>query len=108
MREFDNLVAQLDKNLESRMNSFENDMETAASTEHMGNRSKNNRMTLGGGSQRVGGQMAPIIPQNVAGFAQTMNSFSRESRAMPYEHNSNDRLGKRYIAESQKIVQLTP
>ena len=89
------------------MNSFENE-ETVASTEHMGNRSKNNRMTLGGGSQRVGGQQmaAPIIPQNAAGFAQTMNSFSRESRAMPYEHNSNDRLGKRYIAESQKLVHI--
>lgn len=92
------------------MNSFDNDMETAASTELIGTRSKNNRMTMGGGSQRIAGQQmaAPIISQYTPGLAQTMNSFSRESAAMPYEHNSNDRLGKRYIAESQKIVHLTP
>lgn len=46
--EFDKLVDQLEKNMEVRMNSFENDNETAAST--IGTGSKKLRMTMGGGS----------------------------------------------------------
>lgn len=93
-REFDKLVDQLEKNMEVRMNSFENDNETAAST--VGTRSKKMRMTMGG-STVIG---TPAHSQNGAGsLAHTMN-LSLESTAMPYDNNSNDRLGKRYIAES--------
>ena len=52
---FDKLVDQLEKNLEVRMNSFDNEM-TAAETENetlastVGTRSKKMRMTMGGGS----------------------------------------------------------
>ena len=87
------------------MNSFDNEMtaetenETVAST--IGGRSKKMRMTMGGGSQKVAAPPmgTPVHSQQGAGtFAQTMHCL--ESTAMPYDHNSNDRLGKRYIAES--------
>lgn len=98
--EFDKLVDQLEKNMEVRMNSFENDNETAAST--IGTGSKKLRMTMGGGSQKIAQPPmgTPVHSQHGAGsFAHTMN-LSLESTAMPYDNNSNDRLGKRYIAES--------
>ena len=89
------------------MNSFDNEM-TAAETENdtaastMGTRSKKMRMTMGGGSQKIAQPPmgTPVhSQQGAASFAHTMN-LSRESKAMPYDNNSNDRLGKRYIAES--------
>ena len=88
------------------MNSFDNEM-TAAETENetlastIGTRSKKMRMTMGGGSQKMAGPQigSPVHSQQGAGtFAQTMHCL--ESTAMPYDNNSNDRLGKRYIAES--------
>lgn len=110
--EFDKLVDQLEKNMEVRMNSFDNDNEctdeTAAST--IGTRSKKMRMTMGGGSQKIAQPPmgTPVHSQNGAGsFAHTTQlnnlnnlNLSLESTAMPYDNNSNDRLGKRYIAES--------